>query len=369
MNFFQRVVSEYFTLRVSTYTDAKVSHRDAKRVLDYIRHGGGPTMRQAIESEQHGEQEQSQQAATALPVEHLFTQGDTALEFLRMGSKIRHITTMCSAMDDMLQGGIPLGQITEFCGVPGVGKTQIAYVLHAWHFEVQMEWVLCWLKKIYAKMSFNRLQLAACVQIPHEAFSGCDGQALVIDTEGSFNFDRFEDVVKGLLEHLRGMSSIESDAPLQELTVKKFMDNVFMYRLQNHQEQLSLMNVLPSFIETHPRIKLIIFDSITSHYRHGFQENMALRSRLLHGMAQSLSRIAHKYDIAVVLMNQATTKFSSDREAYLAPALGESWAHACPTRVWLMMKDGQRQAILHKSPSSINRVVNYEVTEHGIRDS
>ena len=29
----------------------------------------------------------------------------------------------------MLGGGVPVGKITEFCGAPGVGKTQIGYVL------------------------------------------------------------------------------------------------------------------------------------------------------------------------------------------------------------------------------------------------
>ncbi len=30
----------------------------------------------------------------------------------------------------------------------------------------------------------------------------------------------------------------------------------------------------------------------------------------------------------VVVMNQVTTKFRPNSEAYLTPALGESWAHA-----------------------------------------
>ena len=31
----------------------------------------------------------------------------------------KHIITFCSDMDTMLGGGIPLGEVTEFCGAPG----------------------------------------------------------------------------------------------------------------------------------------------------------------------------------------------------------------------------------------------------------
>lgn len=31
----------------------------------------------------------------------------------------RHIITFCHAMDQMLGGGVAVGEVTEFCGVPG----------------------------------------------------------------------------------------------------------------------------------------------------------------------------------------------------------------------------------------------------------
>ena len=33
--------------------------------------------------------------------------------------------TFCEGLDDMLGGGVPVGKITEFCGAPGIGKTQM----------------------------------------------------------------------------------------------------------------------------------------------------------------------------------------------------------------------------------------------------
>jgi len=36
-----------------------------------------------------------------------------------------YIVTFSKAVDDMLDGGIVVGEITELCGAPGSGKTQI----------------------------------------------------------------------------------------------------------------------------------------------------------------------------------------------------------------------------------------------------
>ena len=35
--------------------------------------------------------------------------------------------TFCAGVDGMLGGGVPLGKVTEFCGAPGLGKTQFRY--------------------------------------------------------------------------------------------------------------------------------------------------------------------------------------------------------------------------------------------------
>ncbi len=45
----------------------------------------------------------------------------TAKDLLEKLSTQKPIITFCKEMDVMLGGGIPIGQITEICGVPGVG--------------------------------------------------------------------------------------------------------------------------------------------------------------------------------------------------------------------------------------------------------
>lgn len=49
----------------------------------------------------------------------------TALELLEQEQAQGCIITFCSALDEILGGGVPLGKITEICGPPGVGKTQL----------------------------------------------------------------------------------------------------------------------------------------------------------------------------------------------------------------------------------------------------
>lgn len=52
-------------------------------------------------------------------------QGKTALELLQTEQTQNHIVTFSARIDTMLGGGVPVGKITEFCGTPGIGKTQL----------------------------------------------------------------------------------------------------------------------------------------------------------------------------------------------------------------------------------------------------
>lgn len=114
----------------------------------------------------------------------------------------------------------------------------------------------------------------------------------------------------------------------------------------------------------------VVMDSVAFQFRVDFKD-YALRSRLLSSMASKLTRLAVDRNIAVALINQITTKFEgqgSSSSSFLAPALGETWAHACTSRVMLYWQDGQRYARLYKSPSRKNDCVPYMVTPDGVSD-
>ncbi|XP_058558785.1 DNA repair protein RAD51 homolog 3 isoform X6 [Neofelis nebulosa] len=126
----------------------------------------------------------------------------TALELLEQEHTQSFIITFCSALDNILGGGIPLTKTTEICGVPGVGKTQ-----------------LC-------------MQLAVDVQIP-ECFGGVEGEAVFIDTEGSFMVDRVVDLATACIQHLH----LITEAHMGE-------------------ELLAQVYLLPDFLSEHSKVLL-----------------------------------------------------------------------------------------------------------------
>ena len=50
--------------------------------------------------------------------------GVSALELLQCERVESSIVTFVPGVDEMLGGGVALGKVTEFCGAPGLGKTQ-----------------------------------------------------------------------------------------------------------------------------------------------------------------------------------------------------------------------------------------------------
>lgn len=53
------------------------------------------------------------------------TESLTALDLLHQEQALGSIVTFCSALDDALGGGVPVGKTTEICRAPGVRKTQL----------------------------------------------------------------------------------------------------------------------------------------------------------------------------------------------------------------------------------------------------
>lgn len=107
----------------------------------------------------------------------------SALEILEQEQMNSPILTMSKSIDTLLDGGIPLSKVTEIAGIAGVGKTQIWYVINV--FE------LCCDAFGHYKFTVFSLQLCVSVQMP-ELCGGLQGQAIFIDTEGSFNISRLQ---------------------------------------------------------------------------------------------------------------------------------------------------------------------------------
>ncbi|XP_047562968.1 DNA repair protein RAD51 homolog 3 isoform X4 [Lutra lutra] len=221
----------------------------------------------------------------------------TALELLEQEHTQSFIITFCSALDNILGGGIPLTKTTEICGVPGVGKTQ-----------------LC-------------MQLAVDVQIP-ECFGGVEGEAVFIDTEGSFMVDRVVDLATACIQHLHLTAEThmggEHPKALEDFTLENILSHIYYFRCRDYTELLAQVYLLPDFLSEHSK---------------------------------------------VLLTNQMTTKIDRN-QALLVPALGESWGHAATIRLIFHWDQKQsRLATLYKSPSQKESTVLFQITPQGFRDA
>jgi RAD51-like protein 2 len=171
-----------------------------------------------------------------------------------------------------------------------------------------------------------------------------------------------------------------SQAAVDALDVDSMLSKIFVYRVYDCTEQLAVNHTLPSFLETHPDVRVVVIDSVAFHFRHDYEE-LAQRTRLLAAYSQALTAIAQRFAVAVVLMNQVTTKFEGNGAvegqvdgcrggdgSTLVPALGNSWAHACSSRCMLYWDRGTRYARLIKSSNLPDQVVPYRITADGVTD-
>jgi len=260
--------------------------------------------------------------------------------------KINSIQSFCKALDNLLEGvtvnGIPLGKITEFCGPPGIGKTQLG------------------------------IQLSINVQIP-KLCKGVEGKAIFIDTEGSFMIERVVQIANSTINYIKeAFPNYNNDS----FNLNSILSNIQYFRVHDFQEQIALINLLENYVTNDPSIKVIVIDSIAFHFRQTFS-SMSLRTQILNNIAQILMKIADKYNVAVVIMNQMTMKFQKinegsliKEESSLIPALGESWGHASTNRFILSTTDNQtvRKIFLQKSPNNKQGVAYYQITNDGLRD-
>ena len=280
----------------------------------------------------------------------------------------RPIVSFCKSIDSLLGGGVCQSEVTEIVGEPGVGKTQLA------------------------------MQLCVDVSLPLD-HGGVAGEAIYIDSEGSFSPERALSLSEGLVTHVhasarrrkerRGSKTHHLVPTVPDWFEKEnLLNRIHVFRVYDEASQKATLLSLPNFIEAKEkgsRVKLIVLDSIAFHYRsqNANQSNDYLsRTQSIVAISSILSEIATKYEIAVVVINQMTTKFRKNAssisdsnlnaDSRLTPALGETWAHCTTTRLILSklsLTSKVRKCTLVKSPHKPAGTAHFVITEVGIRDT
>ena len=230
------------------------------------------------------------------------------------------ISTGSKNLDELLDGGIETRAITELYGEYGTGKTQICHTL--------------------------------CVTVQQSKAEDNISRALYIDTENTFRPER-----------------IASIASARKIDPRVALENVIVAKAYNSSHQEFIIQESPNVINLH-NIKIMIVDSIVSHYRAEFLGRSLLseRQQRINRLLHILLRIAETFKIAVVITNQIQSSpdaiFGDPNKA----TGGNVMAHTSTYRLYLKKAGKNRIARMVDSPYHLEREILFALNEQGIGD-
>jgi len=246
-----------------------------------------------------------------------FVRGD---ELVELRKQVRRLTTGCSSLDRLLDGGIETQSITEFYGEFGTGKSQICQ------------------------------QLCVTAQLPEEQ-GGLDGSALYIDTENTFRPERVMQI-----------------APRFDIDPQEALKRIIYAEAytSNHQTVL-LENADEVIKENH--VRLIIVDSVVSHFRSEYlgREMLAPRQQQLNKHLHKLIRLSRAFNAAAVITNQVMAQPDVFFAKVVQPVGGHIVGHMSHSRIFLRKgRNNVRIAKLTASPYLPEGEAPLRITEQGI---
>jgi DNA repair protein RadA len=247
----------------------------------------------------------------------------TAEDLWKKRQNMLRCSTGSNNLNELLGGGLETQAMTELIGEYGVGKTQIS------------------------------LTLCVMVQLPVEQ-GGLNGNAVYIDTEGTFIPERVFQIAESL-----GLDPHET------------LGNIFLARAYNSSHQCLLTDHLFKFCPEN-NVKLVVVDSMIGHFRGEYvgRENLSERQQKLNSQLHKLLRLTEAYNLAVVITNQVQanpTAFFGDPNR---PAGGNVMAHASTHRVYLRKGGkGTRLATVIDSPYLPENKTRFKITEKGVEDA
>ncbi len=248
---------------------------------------------------------------------------ETALDVMERRKDVGRIKTGSDGLDELIGGGIETQAITEVFGEFGSGKSQISH------------------------------EIAVTVQLPPEK-GGLDGQCVFIDTENTFRPERVKQIAEGF-----------------DLDVDEVLSKIHIARAFNSAHQILMADKVNELIQKDVNIRLVIVDSLTSHFRAEYvgRESLATRQQKLNQHLHTLQNIANTYNVAVFVTNQMQARpdafFGSPTKAIGGHVLG----HAATYRIWLKKGlAGKRDSPTSRQPTSSRGRSCVKIATEGIID-
>ncbi|MBD3195003.1 MAG: DNA repair and recombination protein RadA [Candidatus Lokiarchaeota archaeon] len=236
---------------------------------------------------------------------------------------IAKISSGSQELDNLLGGGVETGSVIEFFGEYRTGKTQIMH------------------------------QLCVNVQLPEER-GGLEGNALYIDTEGTFRPERIIQMAEAL-----------------DLDYNKVLKNIIFGRAYNSDHQILLIKEAGNLIKER-NVKIIVVDSLIGHFRSEYvgRGTLATRQQTINQHLHDLLRLCDIFpDLSVVVTNQVQAKPDVFYGNPLQAAGGNIIAHGCTIRIYLRKGKGeQRVAKIIDAPHLPEGEAVFSITGNGIND-
>ena len=248
-----------------------------------------------------------------------FVSGGALLERRR---EVLKLTSKVESIDDLLGGGFETQALVEVYGAFGSGKTQIGH------------------------------QLAVNCTLPLEE-GGFDGDVFYIDTEDTFRPERITQMARG-----------------HGLDPEQVLSRIHVARAYNSAHQMLLVDEIKRMSKG-LNVKMIIVDSLTSHFRAEFigRGMLANRQQKLNRHLKDLKQLADVNNALVLVTNQVHSKPDAMWGDPTKPVGGHVLAHASTFRLYLRKaKGGRLIARLVDSPNLPDGECVYQVTQEGLRD-
>ena len=245
---------------------------------------------------------------------------ETGTAVLKKREIVDKISTTSEKFDELMGGGFETGAITECFGEFGCGKTQIGHML----------------------------SVSVLKEDP-------DAQVVYIDTENTFRPERIMELVENA-----------------GITPEDALSRIMVARAFNSDHQMLLAEKVESLIkEQGKKVRLVVIDSLTSHFRAEYigRGTLAERQQKLNRHMHVLAKIASSNNVCVYVTNQVMAKpdqFFGDPTQAIG---GHVVAHASTFRLYLRKgRKGSRVAKLIDAPNLADGAVNFLVTGTGLKD-
>ncbi|MCF7866007.1 DNA repair and recombination protein RadA [Candidatus Woesearchaeota archaeon] len=243
----------------------------------------------------------------------------TGIEVLKKRDLVQKFSTGCPTFDQMMGGGFETGAIVECFGQYGSGKTQIGHLM---------------------AVSIQKMDPEAV--------------AVYIDTESTFRPERIAQFARGL-----------------EIDPEKALNNIKVAKAYNSDHQMILAEKVEDLIKDGNKVRLVIVDSLTAHFRAEFigRGTLAERQQKINKHMRTLAQIADKYNICIYVTNQVMAKpdsfFGDPTEAIGGNIVG----HNSTFRIYLRRgKKNSRVAKLIDSPNLPDSECAFNITETCLED-